>query len=83
MRPRPGSRTSSPTTAVDGWITDKPLILFSIDIKPDEIEFVVVGSDQPGAVDELGASIETKLGRDVTTTVRWVFEERFETDGES
>lgn len=66
---------------IDEWIEDQPLQLVSLTVSPDEVEIVVVGADQPIEVEPLGTSIERRLRRDVVTTVRWVFEERFQTEG--
>lgn len=66
---------------VADWIADQSLDLFSVTVSPDEIEVAVVGAEPPADVDVLGTSIEQRLDRDVVTTVRWVFEERFETTG--
>lgn len=68
--------------AIDDWLGGQELDLVSLTISPDDIEAVVVGADPPADVDDLGSSIERRLQRDVTTTVRWIFEERFNTEGD-
>lgn len=69
------------TIVVDRWIGDQSLIVFSLAVSPDEVEVVLTGADRPSNVDELDAALDRELNRNVTTTVRWVPEERFVVDG--
>jgi hypothetical protein len=68
------------TLVVDEWIGDQSLIVFSLAVSRDEVEVVLTGADRPSAVDELDAALDRELKRNVTTTVRWVPEERFVVD---
>jgi uncharacterized hydrophobic protein (TIGR00271 family) len=67
---------------VETWIADQSLVLFSVDVAPDEVELVVVGDDRPSSLDELGSALEAELGRETVVTVRWVPEERFVVGGD-
>jgi uncharacterized hydrophobic protein (TIGR00271 family) len=65
---------------VTDWIGDRSLNLFEYDVAPSEVEIVLVGIDRPDDVEELDAALDRELERNVTTTVRWVPEERFVVD---
>lgn len=65
---------------VTDWIGDRSLNLLSYTVAPGEVELVLVGIDRPDDVEDLDAALDRELERNVTTTVRWVPEERFVVD---
>ncbi|MDJ0953974.1 MAG: DUF389 domain-containing protein, partial [Acidimicrobiia bacterium] len=67
---------------VTDWIGDRSLDLVTYTVTPDEVELVLVGGDRPDDADDLDVKLDRELGRDVTTVVRWVPEERIVVDGD-
>ncbi len=65
------------TIAVDRCIGDQSLFVFSSTVSQDEVEAILTGADPPGNVADLDAALDRERNRNVTTSVRWVPEERF------
>ncbi len=68
-------------SVVNDWIGDRSLTLISYAVAPDEVEVVLVGGDRPDDSEDLDSELDRELGRNVTTVVRWVPEERFVVNG--
>ena len=67
--------------AVQEWVGDEAFTVFAVDVSGNDAEIVVVGPEAPANPEELAASLETKLGRNLDVTVRWVPEEQYVISG--
>jgi uncharacterized membrane protein len=64
--------------AVDAWLgPDSELEPFEVIVGRSGVAVVVVGPNEPPPIDELGALMESGLGRSVDVTVNWVPEQQF------
>lgn len=60
------------TEALATWIDGSDLEVFSLDISGSKVAVVVVGSDDPPPVEDLGVGLEVALDREVDLNVRWI-----------
>jgi uncharacterized hydrophobic protein (TIGR00271 family) len=69
--------------AVDAWLgSDSDLKSFEVIVGRSGVSVIVVGPNEPPSIDELGALLESGLGRSVDVTVNWIPEEQFVLEAE-